>query len=76
MSKEQLEQAVETITEDQNNTIIIDNNDKNHTNINTQQIENENYKRQTRRSTRIKSTNPLTRRGNPVTHLCLQEIPP
>ena len=64
MSKEQLEQALETIAEDPKDTTIIDNNGNNHTNMNTKQIENDNNKRQTRRSTRIKSTNPLSRLGN------------
>ena len=68
MTEEQLEQALETIAEDPNNTTIFDNNGNIYNNIKTEEIENENNERQTRRSTRIKSTNPKTRLGNPVTH--------
>ena len=75
MTEEQLEQALETIAEDPNNTTIFDNNGNNYDNIKTEQIENENSERQTRRSTRIKSTNPITRLGNPVTHWYLQGTP-
>ena len=67
MTEEQLEQALETIAEDANNTTIIDNNGNNHSNMKTKQTEIENKERQTRISTRIKSTNPLLRLGNPVT---------
>ena len=60
MTEEQLEQALELIAKDPTNTIIIENNGNNQNNIKTEQIENENNERQTRRSTKIKSSNPIT----------------
>ena len=70
MNEEQLQQARETIDEDPRNVIIIDNNgnDDNY-NLKTEIIESENNTNvQVRRSTRIKTTNPIIRLGNPMTH--------
>ena len=70
MNEEQPQQAMETIAEDPSNVTIIDNNgnDDNY-NIKTEIIELENNNNvQVRRSTRIKTTNPIIRLGNPITH--------
>ena len=70
MNEEQLQQAKETIAEHPRNVTIIDNNgnDDNY-NIKTEIIEPENNNNvQVRRSTRIKTTNPIIRLGNPKTH--------
>ena len=74
MNEEQLQQAMEAITENSNNVTIIDNNgnDDNY-NIKTEIIEPENTNVQVRRSTRIKSANPLIRLRNPIRHWYLQE---
>ena len=70
MNEEQLQQARETIAENTRNVTIIDNNgnDDNY-DIKTEIIEPENNNNvQVRRSTRIKTTNPIIRLGNPITH--------
>ena len=70
MNEEQLQQARETIDEDPRNVIIIDNNgnDDNY-NLKTEIIESENNTNvQVRRSTPNKTTNPIIRLGNPMTH--------
>ena len=69
MNEEQLQQAMEAITENSNNVTIIDNNgnDDNY-NIITEIIEPENTNVQVRRSTRIKTANPLIRLRNPIRH--------
>ena len=69
-------QARETIVENPRNVTIIDNNgnDDNY-NIKTEIIEpGNNNNVQVRRSTRIKTTNPIIRLGNPITHWNLQEV--
>ena len=76
MNEEQLQQARETLAENPRNLTIIDNNgnDDNY-NIKTEIIEPDNNNNvQVRRSTRIKTTNPKFRLGNPITHWHLQEI--
>ena len=63
LNEKQLQQAMETIAEDPSNVTIIDNNvnDDNY-NIKTEIIYPENNKNvQIRRSTRIKTTNPIIR---------------
>ena len=70
MNEEQLQQAMETIAQDPINVTIIDNNgnDDNY-NIKTEIIEPQNNNNvQVRRSTRIKTTNPIIRLGSPRTH--------
>ena len=70
MNEEQQQQAMETIAENPRNVTIIDNNDNDDNyNIKTEKIEPENNNNvQDRRSTRIKTTNPIIRLGNPITH--------
>ena len=68
MTIEQLEQALETITSDPNNTTIVDNNGNSHKNTKIELVENENNEQQIRRSTRIRTTNPIMRLGNQRTH--------
>ena len=71
MNEEQLQQARETIAENPRNVTMIDNNgnDDDNYNIKTEIIEPENTNNvQVRRSTRIKTTNPINRLGNPITH--------
>ena len=68
MKEEQLQQAMETIAEDPSNVTIIDNNgnDDNY-NIKTEITEpGNNNNVQVRRSTRIKTTNPIIRLGNHI----------
>ena len=75
MNEEQLQQAMEPKAENPRNVTIIDNNgnDDNY-NIKTELLEPENKNNvQVRRSTRIKTTNPIIRLGNPITHSYLQE---
>ena len=70
MNEEQLQQARETIAENPRNITIIDNNgnDDNY-NIKTEITEPENNNNlQDRRSTRNKTTNPIIRLGNSITH--------
>ena len=65
-----MKQAMETIAEDPRNVTIIDNNgNDDYYNIKTEIIEPENIINvQARRSTRIKTTNPIIRLRNPITH--------
>ena len=68
MTEEQLEQVLGTIPNGPNHTTIVDNNGIDHNNINTDVLEYENTNPQIRRYTRIRSTNPITRLGNRITH--------
>ena len=70
MSEEQLEQAMEAITEDPTTNTIVDNNGNENQNQNNQEpntIETNNTNIQTRKSSRIRANNPIIRYGNPVT---------
>ena len=69
MNEDQLQQATETINEDPNNITFVDNNgnDGNY-NIKTESVEPENNNVQVRRSTRIKTANPIIRLVNPITY--------
>ena len=71
MNEDQLQQAIKTINEEPNNITIVDNNgnDGNY-NIETEIAEPENNNVQVRRSTRIKTSNPIIRLGNPITNIC------
>ena len=74
MTKQQLEQAIETITEHPTTITIVDNNG----NQNQKKTEivvipnkndaNNNDKNQIERSSRIRSNSPIVRFGNPLTH--------
>ena len=68
MNEKQLQQARETKAENPRNVTIIDNNgnDDNY-NIKTEIIEPENNNN-VQISSRIKTTNPIIRLGNPITH--------
>ena len=73
MYEQQLEQAIETITENPATTTIIDNTGNENqikTEINeipnTNQLDNNDQ--QIRRSSRLRSNNPIIRFGNPLTH--------
>ena len=70
MTEEQLQQAKKTIAENPRNVTIIDNNgNDDYYNIKTEITEPENNNNvQVRRSTRIKTTNPIIRLGNTITH--------
>ena len=79
MSGEQLEQAMEAIAEDPTTITIVDNNGNENQNQNNQNqrkteitelpdtIETNNTNIQTRKSSRIRTNNPIIRYGNPVT---------
>ena len=73
MNEPQLEQAIETITENPTTTTIVDstgNENQIKTEIieipNTNELDNKNQ--QFRRSSRLRSNNPIIRFGNPLTH--------
>ena len=67
--EEQLQQATETIAKDPTNVTIIDNNGNDYNYIiKTEILEPENNNVHVRRSTRIKTANPILRLGNPITH--------
>ena len=73
MNEAQLEQAIETITENPTTTTIIDNNgNENRIKTEISEITNTNYSninnQQIRRSFRIRSNNPIVRFGNPLIH--------
>ena len=70
MNEEQLQQATETIAEDPSNVTIIDNNgNDDNFKMKTEIIEPQNNNNvQVRRSAHIKTTNPIIRLGNPITH--------
>ena len=73
MNEQQLEQALETITENPVTTTIVDNTG-NENQIKTEineipnTIELDNNNQQIRRSSRLRSNNPRIRFGNPLTH--------
>ena len=79
MIEEQLEQAMEAIAEDPTTITIVDNNGNENQNQNNQNqikteitelpdtIETNNTNIQTRKSSRIRTNNPIIRYGNPVT---------
>ena len=81
MNEQQLEQALETINENPTTTTIIDNNGNENyikTEINeipnTSEI-NSNNNQPNRRSSRLKTNNPIVRFENPLFHKRLQETP-
>ena len=73
MTEEQLEEARETAEENPDSITVVDRNG-NTDSINIEQIENininANYENEPaiRKPTRIKTTNPIIRYGNPMTH--------
>ena len=73
MTEQQLEQAIETISEDLTTITIVDNN-SNENQIKTEIVEisntnqTNNNKNQIRRSSKIRSNNPIVRFGNLLTH--------
>ena len=73
MNEQQLEQAIETITENPTTTTIVDNTGiENQMKTEVNEIPNtneldKNYQ-QIRRSSRLRPNNPLIRFGNPLTH--------
>ena len=70
MNENQLQQAIETINEDPKQITIIDNNgNKDNNNIKSEIKGPENKSNpQVRRSTRIKTTSPIIRLRNSITH--------
>ena len=73
MTKQQLEQAIETISEDPS-TITIVNNKGNENEIKTEVVETSNTNETNtnnnhiRRSSKLRSNNPIVSFGNPLTH--------
>ena len=82
MTDQDLEQDIETINEDPTTITIVDNNGNENqikTEIieipNTNETNNNNNNNQIRRSSKIRSNNPIVRFGNPLTHYYLQGTP-
>ena len=72
MTKQQLEQAIETIIEHPTTITIVDNNGNQKkteiVGIPNKNDANNNDKNQIERSSRIRSNSPIVRFGNPLTH--------
>ena len=80
MNEQHLEQAIETITENPTTTTIVDNTGNEYQiKMEINEIPNTNEldtnNQQIRRSSRLRSNNPIIRFGNPLTHKRLHETP-